>query len=87
MDREYDVGNLAARGMFAPASYEHGRAAIDLYERLKRAVVDGSWCREQEKAQGLFNSFCEARARWIVEQMRDWLAQPLSDEANQWLAG
>jgi len=85
MDREHDVDNIAARGMFAPASDEDRHAAIDLYEKLRQAVVDGSWRQEQEKAQGLFDSFCEARAEWIIGQMRDWLQQPLPNEANEWL--
>jgi hypothetical protein len=86
MDQERDGDNLAARGMFAQASADEGsRTAIALYKELQDAVLDGSWRQEQEKAQSLFDSFCDARAAWIVEQMRDWLEQPRSDEANEWL--
>jgi hypothetical protein len=42
---------------------------------------------EQSAAQALFDPFCGARAAWMVEQMRDWLEEPLSDEASEWLGG
>jgi hypothetical protein len=80
MDRERDAENLKARGMFSRSVTDD---ALALYEEIRMAVLN----QEQAKAQPLFESFCNARASWIVEQMRNWLEEPLSDEASEWLRG
>ena len=49
--------------------------------------MDGSWRQDQTEAQRLFESFCDVRAQWMVEQMRNWLEEPLSSEASEWLRG
>lgn len=86
MDPERDRENLAARGMLARGSAdEDSRTALALYEQLRDAVLDGGWRRDQVGTQRLFDAFCAARANWMVEQMRDWLEEHLSDEAGEWL--
>jgi hypothetical protein len=86
MDRERDRDNLAARGMFAHTEAEaESRSALALYEELQKAVLDNSWVLDQPRTHLTFDAFCNSRAAWMVAQMRDWLEEPLSDEACEWL--
>ena len=86
MDQEGDGDNLAARGMFACAEADaESRTAVALYEELQAAFSDKSWPLSQPRAQLLFDAFCDARAAWMVAQMRDWLEEPLPDESREWL--
>lgn len=88
MDREQDGENLAARGMLTPVSGgEDPRTALAIYEELRSMVLDETCNQEQPRAASLFRSFCDARIDWMVEQMRGWLNEPLSDGAREWLGG
>ncbi|MBE0417987.1 MAG: DUF262 domain-containing protein [Coriobacteriia bacterium] len=86
MDIERDGENLTARGMLARSSAGDGSpTALALYEELRDLVLDERVMEEQERAQSLFESFCDARARWLVERMREWLEEPLPAGAEEWL--
>jgi hypothetical protein len=88
MDREQDYDNLVARGMLARIPGAEGsQTALTYYEELQSMVLSQRLTLEQSAAQALFDPFCGARAAWMVEQMRDWLEEPLSDEASEWLGG
>lgn len=88
MDREGDGENLAARGMLAQASgVADPQTALAIYEELRGMVLDETWNQERSKAESLFRSLCESRMDWMIEQMRGWLNEPLSDEASEWLGG
>jgi hypothetical protein len=88
MDRHADRSNLAARGMLAPVAINGlERTAVGVYEELCGLVLTDSedWRADREKAMGLFEPFCEARAAWLVDQMRLWLETPLCPGAAKWL--
>jgi len=88
MDTEGDGENLAARGMVARSSAGDGSpTALALYEELRDLVLEGRVMEEQERARSLFEAFCNARATWLVDQMREWLEEPLPGEARKWLEG
>lgn len=88
MDRERDGENLGARGLLAEATGDGDPvAAITLYEAIQSAVGDKRWRQGEPEARRLFDAFCQARARWMLEQMRNWLEEPLSNEASAWLGG
>ncbi len=88
MDRERDGENLMARGMFAQVSEDRDSCtALALYEKIQTVVMDGSSSLNHPEIQGNFKKFREARANWVVEQMRHWLEEPLSNEASEWLGG
>jgi hypothetical protein len=80
MDCERDLDNLVARGMLAPA--QGGRSALDLYEELQAAKLAETLADKGE----LFTALRTARTDWMVEQMRDWLHEPLAEGAREWLA-
>lgn len=83
MDPGRDGANLHARGMFARAKANEGpQIAVGLYEQIRDAMLME---RDPVGLQPLFASFCAARREWMIEQMRSWLQEPLSDEAREWL--
>jgi hypothetical protein len=86
MDQTKDGGNLRARGMLAKAPVEDV-AALELYQKIQILVADASWHQDQEcePVKTIFASFRSARREWMVVQMREWLAEPLSQEAQKWL--
>lgn len=85
MDSDRDRANLVARGMFSASSAAGSeRIALDDYQELK--AIDPLQ-DERDSAQKLFDAFCDARAKWLVEQMEEWLKEPLSEEAKKWLPG
>lgn len=83
MDAERDAENLAARGMLWQSSRDDAPTALNLYEKIRDAVLDGRGA----DAERPFDAFCETRTDWMVQQMREWLEQPLADSANWWLEG
>jgi len=86
MDRERDGENLRARGMLALASVPQcTRLVLDVYHSLRSSVLDGTWSSDRAHARSLFAAVCEGRAKWLVDQMRDWLDEPLPDGATTWL--
>lgn len=88
MDLERDGDNLAARGMLALTKGEGSpRTAITIYEELRNLLLSQRWTDKQSKAQELYYAFCDARAAWMVDQMREWLEKSLSNEASEWLGG
>jgi len=87
MDREVDGANLVARGLLAPTTTRgETRDALSLYEEVRGMVLANTWRDDKDSAQELFAAFCETRTRWMIEQMREWLEAPLSDDARCWLA-
>ena len=86
MDQTKDGDNLRARGMLARAPLEDV-ASLELYQRIQILVADASWNQDQERelVKTIFAPFRTARREWMVVQMRDWLAEPLSQEAQKWL--
>jgi len=86
MDRKRDLPNLQARGMLAPVeSEEHGRSVLDVYEDLRGMILEGNWRKDQARVQRAFAAFCDGRSAWLIDQMKEWLGEPLSTEANLWL--
>jgi hypothetical protein len=84
MDAALDRGNLTARGMLSQSSSdENSPTALILYEGIRDAVLDG----RVADAEQLFEEFRETRGLWMVQQMRAWLEQPLTDTARWWLGG
>ena len=82
MDAALDRGNLIARGMLSQSSSdENSPTALILYEGIRDAVLDG----RVADAEQLFEEFRETRGLWMVQQMRAWLEQPLTDTARWWL--
>jgi hypothetical protein len=81
MDREHDGHNLTARGMFAGEKAD-GPVAVDLYEEIKDAMLRAD---APGNLQDPFKRFCAARTNWMIEQMGNWLQEPLSAEAREWL--
>lgn len=90
MDRKSDADNLAARGMFASVEInDEKHMVIDIYEKLSTCVlVDAeSLQAHREETLHLFTAFCKGRTDWIIDQMRFWMEEPLSAEAEWWLGG
>jgi len=84
MDTERDRENLAARGLlWRPSSNEGSPSAIELYDKVRDAVLDGGVAEVKE----VFDEFCRTRSDWMVHKMREWLERPLPDDAVWWLGG
>jgi hypothetical protein len=88
LDKERDRDNLEARGILAPAEFDgRQRTVLEIYNELRDLVLlEGeAWKFKRDRAFRLFDAFCDGRARWMVEQMKRWLEEPLTSKANSWL--
>lgn len=84
LDTANDYENLAARGMlWQSLSNEQSPSAIELYEQIRDAVIDGRAVEVKE----VYDEFCRIRSDWMVHKMREWLEKPLPDGAAWWLCG
>jgi len=87
VDRDIDKDNLAARGFFAPATFDgEARMVVDAYDALvKQFSEEGN--PDIKRAEHLYEALREGRRKWMVEQMRSWLCTDLSPESQRWLDG
>jgi hypothetical protein len=84
MDAVEDAANLRSRGMLHTMKIgEHaGKSALELYEALQLAITNEA---PPAKAGALFDAFWKCRQDWMIGQMRGWLQEELSPEAEHWL--
>ena len=87
IDLERDGANLAARGMLTHDGQGEVRTALERYTALRDLVLQDRWRVEPDRALEFFEAFCDLRTRWMVEEMRGWLEEPLAEEVGWWLGG
>lgn len=92
MDEDRDLPNLLARGMLVDSKGEGpAKTVVKVYKELQAEIVDGADAAWKDEAtlrhrREQFECFHTSRAAWMVEEMKGWLDEPLSPEANEWLA-
>lgn len=88
LDAEKEGSNLDARGFHAPATVNGKKTnVLDVYESLRDLLPCHQEQFNKEYVKELYNALYDGRQKWMVEQMKDWLAEDLSHGAMSFLIG